>query len=110
MPPRSFFSSSKKLQQRPAAHRERQVVPFRGVDQGGQRAEFSLGQSPLLTTEQVRLKLGLGSINAVYRLVRDYELPRLTVGGVYRFSQPQVEAWIARQSERQMQSLSAVSR
>lgn len=104
MPSRSFFASAQKLQQRQPARADRRVVPFQSVDQSAQRAEFALTEAPLLTTEQVRQKLGLGSINAVYRLVRDYDLPRLTIGGVYRFSQPQVEAWIARQGEYQMQS------
>ena len=50
---------------------------------------------PLLTTEQVRERLGLGSINAVYRLMREHRLPSVRLGRAHRFSQDELERWLA---------------
>lgn len=53
---------------------------------------------PLLTTEQVRARLGLGSIDAVYRLVKHDGLPRIVVGRVYRFRPSDVATWLEGQN------------
>lgn len=51
--------------------------------------------SGLWTTEQVRERLGLGSTDAVLRLVRDEALPRICLGGrLYRFSPEDVSRWL----------------
>lgn len=51
--------------------------------------------SNLWTTEQVRERLGLGSTDAVLRLVRDNKLPRIELGGrLFRFDPADVERWL----------------
>lgn len=51
--------------------------------------------SALWTTEQVRDRLGLGSTDAVLRLVRDQKLPRIALGGrLFRFVPEDVAAWV----------------
>lgn len=52
----------------------------------------------LLTTEEVRERFGLPHVNCIYRLVREYGLPRQSLGGrLYRFSPSQIQAWLNEQ-------------
>lgn len=55
----------------------------------------------LFTTEQVRIYLNRGSLDAVYRLVRDCGLPRVWQGNAWRFSKQQIDRWQAAQMEPQ---------
>jgi excisionase family DNA binding protein len=55
----------------------------------------------LLTTEQVREKFGLGSVNAVYRLVAQERLPRVRIGQrLYRYSERDLDRWLEQRSPR----------
>lgn len=95
MPARQFFTSAQKQAQRGRAHQQSRPVAFHGRDQVRQPLAVVSTDRPLLTTEQVRDRLGLGSVWAVYRLVRERGLPRVDLGGVYRFSPDDLEAWLA---------------
>jgi hypothetical protein len=95
MAPRRFFTSPEKRAPRRAADRGTRV------DVGPSRLQIVKTDRPLLDTEGVRKRLGLGSINAVYRLVA-LGLPRLELSaGLYRFDQDVLDAWIAARQQRQ---------
>lgn len=89
MAPRRFLS----------AHRRRQQVAARG--QALAIAPHAFHQpfdEDLLTTEQVRKRFQLSHVNQVYRLVREYDLPRVNLGTrLYRFSPSQLQAWLDKQ-------------
>jgi excisionase family DNA binding protein len=96
MAPRSFFTAAKKGPQVRRADPQGARVALDGRLQAPQGL-LSI-REPLLTTEDVMGRLGLGSVNAVYRMVRDFGLPRRRVGGVFRFVPSEVEAWLERQN------------
>lgn len=88
---RAFFNSSQTASQAVPTAAKRRGIALHVLDQ-------PRDLETLLTTEQVRLKLGLGSTDAVYRLVKEDGLPRLAIGRVYRFSPSAVAAWVAAQN------------
>lgn len=95
---RAYFGSGQKAPQRQAARPQARTV---AAHRPQQRAELRVIRTdrPLLSTEQVQQRLGLGSINAVYRLVA-LGLPRLELSaGLYRFDQDDLEAWLAQRRE-----------
>lgn len=96
MAPRSFFKTAKEGPQGRRADLQGARV---ALHSGLQPSQGPLSiREPLLTTEEVRVRLNLGSTNAVLRMVRDNGLPRIHVGGVFRYVPSQVEAWLEAQN------------
>lgn len=60
-----------------------------------------------LTTEQARDYLNLGSVNAVYRLIREWQLPYGRVGRTYRFNRRHLDLWIERRGVAAIASVKA---
>lgn len=94
MASRRFFTAGEKQTQRQGAERQSRPVAF---DLRHQHPT-SLRADVLLTTEQVREKLSLGSVDAVYRRVKELGLKRVNVGGVWRFRLSDVERWLDEQN------------
>ena len=88
MASRHFFGGQKPLQGVPAPAQGLQVTPH------GRQKRLS---DRLMTTEECRVYLNLGSLDAVYRMVREYGLPRIAVGPVFRFRVSEVEGWLEAQ-------------
>lgn len=89
-----FDKKNRKLSCAEAARRQQPV--HRRYFASAKKEEAA--RDEFMTTEQVRQHLNLGSVDVVYRMVRDYRLPRVKVGPVYRFSKLAVDRWIAAQN------------
>lgn len=50
--------------------------------------------SPYLTTQQTVVYLNVPSVAAIYRLIREHNLPFGRVGGQYRFDVRELDAWV----------------
>lgn len=51
-------------------------------------------REPKLTAAALIEYLSLGSESALYRLIREHQLPFLRVGRHYRFDRAEVDAWL----------------
>lgn len=72
-------------------------------DQRAEVCEVTDFDQPLLTVEDVRDVLNLGSVRAVYRLVRYHALPHRQLGRALRFEERELEAWTRRQRKHNRQ-------
>lgn len=99
MAARSFFKGAKKDAQAVPAAAKRAHVALHSGGQPAKRVPILAADDVLLTTEQVREKFSLPDVDSVYRLVREYALPRLRFGGCYRFSLAAINAWLIEQQQ-----------
>lgn len=53
-----------------------------------------MNSAPKLTTRQAADYINVGSVSAVYRLIREHKMPFLRVGGGYRFDTHELDAWM----------------
>ena len=51
-------------------------------------------RTPYLTTDGLIGYLELGSESAVYRLIREHQMPFCRVGRLYRFDRREIDAWM----------------
>lgn len=49
---------------------------------------------PKMTAAEAIAYLRIGSESALYRLIREHQLPFLRVGRLYRFDRAEVDAWL----------------
>lgn len=56
----------------------------------------SMAPSPYLTSEQAMQYLQLGSLSALYRLIKEWQLPYVRVGALYRFDTRELDQWMRR--------------
>lgn len=97
---RNFFATAQKQHQRmPRARPSTAYV----LNQITQPREFGHLKDPLLTVEEARDVLGLTSIWAVYRLIRDHALPIRRLGRAIRIDQGELEQWTRRQRQDERQ-------
>lgn len=52
--------------------------------------------SPYLTADEAVVYLRLGSLSALYRMIRDRRLPYGRVGRAYRFNKRHLDLWVER--------------
>lgn len=52
-----------------------------------------MNREPLLTSADAIAYLNVGSESALYRLIREHQLPFRRVGRLYRFDRADVDAW-----------------
>lgn len=57
-----------------------------------------------LTSEQAREYLSLPSVGALYWHIRENRLPAVRIGRRYRFRRRDLDAWMARQVEGELQA------
>lgn len=50
--------------------------------------------TPYLTANEAMAYLKLGSLNSLYRLVREHRLPFCRIGRHYRFDTRELDAWL----------------
>jgi len=51
-------------------------------------------ESPYLNAHETVQYLRLGSLSALYRLVREHQLPHGRRGGLYLFDRRELDAWV----------------
>lgn len=51
-------------------------------------------ESPYMLSRDVMAYLKLGSLTALYSLIKEYHLPHCRRGGVYLFDRRDVDAWL----------------
>ena len=56
-------------------------------------------ETPYLTAREAVAYLKLGSLSALYRLIREHRLPYGRVGRSYRFHTAHVDRWVERCAE-----------
>jgi excisionase family DNA binding protein len=100
MAARRFFAAAQKQHERPV----RPIPsPAYVLDQMTQPREIGHLEDPLLSVEEVRDVLGLGSIQGVYRLIRHHALPVRRLGRAIRIDQGELEQWTRRQRQDERQ-------
>lgn len=107
---RRFFGKaqaqqSKQSAARGRAHQDVSVVAF--ADRRAERVQFDHDERPLLTVEETRVRLGLGSIAAVYRRIHQPDgIPIRRLGPkTIRIHQGELDQWTRRQRQDERQPI-----